>query len=270
MIDRQRPRLAAVVSDLDGTALRSDGTLSPLTVSVFASARRRNIPVVIATARTPRAVRKIVGYDQLGVVVCANGAIVWDAGSDEVIAEYSFAADGVAAALERLRRSLPEVGIAMLSADTMYLDEAYAAFQGKRATGAVAAFDLPSVLAKNRIAVVSLRHPALMSEQLIDSATRAFEGLGLASFAGISTVDVVPIGFDKVAAAERVLGAAGCWLREAVAFGDMPNDLGLFAAAGWACAVANAHPSVLAAAREVIQSNDDDGVARKVQQLFDL
>ena len=33
MIDRHRPRLVAVVSDLDGTALRSDGTLSPLTVS---------------------------------------------------------------------------------------------------------------------------------------------------------------------------------------------------------------------------------------------
>src|SRR5437762_1464944 len=89
MIDRERPRLVAVVSDLDGTALRSDGALSPLTVSVFASARRRNVPVVIATARTPRAVRNIVGYDQLGVVVCANGAIVWDAGSDVVIDEYS-------------------------------------------------------------------------------------------------------------------------------------------------------------------------------------
>ena len=47
----------------------------------------------------------------------------------------------------------------------------------------------------------------------------------------------------------------------------MPNDLPMFGWAGWACAVANGHPTVLAAADEIVSSNGDDGVARTVQRL---
>lgn len=53
-------------------------------------------------------------------------------------------------------------------------------------------------------------------------------------------------------------------------FGDMPNDLPLFQWAGRAFAVANAHPLVLAAADEVVPSNDDDGVARTLRVLLKL
>ncbi len=52
-----------------------------------------------------------------------------------------------------------------------------------------------------------------------------------------------------------------------VAFGDMPNDLPMLAWAGRSFAVANAHHEVLAAADEVIASNDDDGVAQTLGPL---
>lgn len=46
-----------------------------------------------------------------------------------------------------------------------------------------------------------------------------------------------------------------------VAIGDMPIDLPMLAWADRSVAVANAHPDVLAAARETVASNDEDGVA---------
>ena len=55
---------------------------------------------------------------------------------------------------------------------------------------------------------------------------------------------------------------------DAVAFGDMPNDLPMLAWAGRSFAVANAHHEVLAAADEVIASNDDDGVAQTLARWF--
>lgn len=64
------------------------------------------------------------------------------------------------------------------------------------------------------------------------------------------------------------MASMGCAAETTVVFGDMPNDLPLFGWAGWACAVANGHPAVLAAADEIVPSNDDDGVARTVQSLF--
>jgi hydroxymethylpyrimidine pyrophosphatase-like HAD family hydrolase len=55
---------------------------------------------------------------------------------------------------------------------------------------------------------------------------------------------------------------------DVVAFGDMPNDLPLLAWAGTSYAMANAHPTVLAAAANVAPSNDDDGVAQVLDQLL--
>ena len=55
---------------------------------------------------------------------------------------------------------------------------------------------------------------------------------------------------------------------DAVAFGDMPNDLPMLAWAGTSYAVANADPMVLAAATHITESNDDDGVAMVLDSLL--
>ena len=57
---------------------------------------------------------------------------------------------------------------------------------------------------------------------------------------------------------------------EVVAFGDMPNDLAMLAWAGTSYAMANAHPSVLAQAGRQAPSNEDDGVAAVLEELFGL
>jgi hydroxymethylpyrimidine pyrophosphatase-like HAD family hydrolase len=50
----------------------------------------------------------------------------------------------------------------------------------------------------------------------------------------------------------------------------MPNDLPLLGWAGASYAMANAHPSVLELAEHVAPANDEDGVARVLEELFDL
>ena len=56
---------------------------------------------------------------------------------------------------------------------------------------------------------------------------------------------------------------------EVLVFGDMPNDVPMFAWAGWRrVAVANAHPDVLALADEVTGTNDEDGVAVWLERML--
>ena len=55
---------------------------------------------------------------------------------------------------------------------------------------------------------------------------------------------------------------------EVVCFGDSINDLSMFALADRACAVKNALEEVKAQATEVIGSNEEDGVARWLSQLL--
>jgi hypothetical protein len=57
-------------------------------------------------------------------------------------------------------------------------------------------------------------------------------------------------------------------LREAIVFGDSLTDLGMFAVAGQAVAVANARPEVKARAHTVIASNDEDAVVRFLLERF--
>lgn len=49
-----------------------------------------------------------------------------------------------------------------------------------------------------------------------------------------------------------------------IACGDHLNDLGLFAAAAYSIAPANAHPTVLESATEIVASNNEDGVVRRL------
>ena len=67
--------------------------------------------------------------------------------------------------------------------------------------------------------------------------------------------------FEKVAAEHGITAA------EVVAFGDMPNDIPMLSWAGLGVAVANAHEEAKAVADEVTLSNDDDGVAVVIERF---
>ena len=71
-------------------------------------------------------------------------------------------------------------------------------------------------------------------------------------------------------------GAALCWLaerlgiarEEILAFGDGSNDLKMIIDAGTGVAMANAIPEVLEAADITAASNDEDGVARVIEEFL--
>ncbi len=60
----------------------------------------------------------------------------------------------------------------------------------------------------------------------------------------------------------------GLSLENCMAFGDGLNDLSMIEAAGIGVAMSNAHPDVLAAADVVAASNDEDGVAKVIDELL--
>jgi hypothetical protein len=76
------------------------------------------------------------------------------------------------------------------------------------------------------------------------------------------------LGVSKATTLARFAKELGVEAKDVVAFGDMPNDLPMLAWAGTAYAVANAHPLVLEAVSLTTDSNDDDGVAKVLEQLF--
>ena len=77
------PRLVA--TDLDGTLVRTDGTLSQYTHDVIAELDERGVPVVFVTGRPLRWAEEVFSYvGAHGLAVVSNGALVWDVARNEV------------------------------------------------------------------------------------------------------------------------------------------------------------------------------------------
>ena len=84
--DGALPRLVA--TDLDGTLVHSDGSVSPRTREVLAALDARGVPVVFVTGRPLRWTEEVFEHvGGHGLAVVSNGALVWDVPRDEVYLE---------------------------------------------------------------------------------------------------------------------------------------------------------------------------------------
>jgi hydroxymethylpyrimidine pyrophosphatase-like HAD family hydrolase len=103
-----------VATDLDGTLLRPDGTVSKRTAEAVQAAQEAGIYVIPVTGRPPRATWDIALSAQLGPLgVCANGAAVVDLGTLEVVELQTIEAGVATGLVERLRRRFPGVVFAV-------------------------------------------------------------------------------------------------------------------------------------------------------------
>jgi hydroxymethylpyrimidine pyrophosphatase-like HAD family hydrolase len=92
-------------------------------------------------------------------------------------------------------------------------------------------------------------------------------GTGLSRVAGLDIVDITARAVDKGVGVLRALQVIGTDPAAAVSFGDMPNDIPMFAVTGRAYAVGRSHPEVAAAADEVLAPVEHDGFASKINSL---
>src|ERR1700689_1724607 len=74
----QPVRVEAVVTDLDGTVVRSDFSISSATLEALDLVRAAGIAFVIATARTPQGLEHFQELARrTAIAVCCSGAIGW-------------------------------------------------------------------------------------------------------------------------------------------------------------------------------------------------
>ena len=80
----------------------------------------------------------------------------------------------------------------------------------------------------------------------------------------------MPQGIDKARSLERLLSSLSLKKENLLAFGDGYNDISMLRYAGLGVAMANASEEVKKAANRITLSNDEDGVARILEELFPL
>jgi HAD superfamily hydrolase (TIGR01484 family) len=257
-----------VATDLDGTIIRGDGTISARTVAAFARVEAAGARFVLVTGRPPAWMGDIAAvFGHRGTAICANGALAYDMETGTVTARNLIQPPVLAAAATALRAAVPGIGIALEYQDGRAADQLYQASKwdvdrGMQRPGDAALFSRPA-------SKLLGRHLGYDCDDLLALALPAIGDLVSVTHSnGKGLVEAAALGVSKASVVAEIAAELGIGPESVLAFGDMPNDLPLLTWAGTSCAVANAHPEVLAAAARVIGSNDDDGVAEYLERLY--
>ncbi|MEH0936842.1 HAD family hydrolase [Micromonospora psammae] len=265
------PRLVA--TDIDGTLLADERTITARTAAVLNRICAAGTPVVLVTGRPIRWLQLV--YDQLAAplpAICANGAVVYDPVADEVLRADPLAPQLLAEVARRLRAEVPGVSFAVEVVDSRQMrHETHYPLRWDADHDAIRAVESPEELCS----VPAVKLLARAGEQDPDAFVQLVAGMldGLAeathsSYTGL--VEISAAGVTKAAGLAWYATRLGVDERDVLAFGDMPNDVPMLTWAGRSVAVANAHPAVLEIADEVTAANSEDGVAAYLEKVFEL
>jgi hydroxymethylpyrimidine pyrophosphatase-like HAD family hydrolase len=125
-------------------------------------------------------------------------------------------------------------------------------------------------LTATEVVKLQARAPGRNSDSFSKLVTDAVSDLVEATCPGYDgLVEMTQRGVTKASALAVIAAELRIHPVDALAFGDMPNDISMLHWAGRSVVVANAHPEARAAADEVTLSNVDDGVAVYLERLLD-
>ncbi|WP_399132715.1 HAD family hydrolase [Streptomyces sp. Li-HN-5-11] len=260
---------ALIATDLDGTLLRGDDTLSGRSLAALARVAAAGARHLVVTGRPAPRVRPLLdALGSTGLAVCGQGAQLYDAGGHRLLWSVTLDRETAETALGKIEGEVGEVYAAVDQDGVDGLTLIEPGYLMPHPT-------LPAVRVERRddlwrapISKVLLRHPVLSDDALAAAARSVVGSLATVTMSGPGTVELQPRGVTKATGLARAAEHLGLDRARALAFGDMPNDIPMFRWAARGVAMANAHPELKAVADEVTLSNEDDGIAVVLERLF--
>lgn len=263
-----------IATDLDGTLLRDDLTVSARTRAALDAARAAGIVVVPVTARQPyglRGIREQAGFADWAL--CSNGALALHLTTGRVLFDSAVTVPAQTALAAAFEATVPGVVYASVrdGGSTFVAQSEYVAIADfedhKLDPASMRSGGLADVLAEPSLKLIA-RHPDLPPAGLLAE----LRGLRLAgveiTHSGAPFLEIQAAGVTKASGLARLCAEVGVDHADVLAFGDAPNDLEMLRWAGHGVAMVHADPAVLAVADEVAGSNQDDGVAAVIERLL--
>ncbi|TYB49374.1 HAD-IIB family hydrolase [Actinomadura chibensis] len=264
-----QPSPRVIATDLDGTVVRSDGTISARTAAALARVERAGAMLVMVTGRPPRWMADVAtAAGHHGVAICANGAVLYDLHTETVLETREIEPAVIAEAVGRLRAVAPGLRFAVehptgfVFESTYNLERLDVEALGGRSVD-------PADLAHRSGTKLLAFDPNGDPDVLTATAVEAVGDLVTVTHSSKrALLEMSAHGVTKASALAALCAEHGFGPADVTAFGDMPNDLPMLTWAGVSYGVANAHPLVLAAVTHKTSANDDDGVAEVLERLY--
>ncbi len=271
MIESPRPLL--IVSDLDGTFLSPDGSVSEQNSAAVLAAQAVGIPVIFATGRPVRwldVIKDLPGAHP--TVIASNGAALYDLGAGELVERICIDPEAALAAVRTIREQVPDASFAFESGTRFGYEPSYGTWPADDGTDP-ALFSGPAeeIAYTEDFVKMLVQSASVPPDRLLD---RVREAVGRSLTATHSQtrdfglVEISAYGVSKASMLKRFATQLGIEASRVAAFGDMPNDVDMLSWAGMSFVVANAHPALLDLDFTVVPTNDESGVGKTIMALL--
>ncbi|MBV2354789.1 Cof-type HAD-IIB family hydrolase [Streptomyces sp. J2-1] len=269
------PRLIA--TDLDGTLLRDDKSVSPRTIAALAAAEAAGIEVFFVTGRPARWMDVVSEHVHgHGLAICGNGAAVVDLhggpGAHRFVQVRELARENALRVVRLLRDAVPGTVFAVEQTYGFHQEPAYPKLHLEVPDNRLPAEELlapDGPDADQPVLKILAFHPTIDPDAFLTLARAAIgEHAGVTRSSPSALLEISGPGVSKASTLALCCAERGISHEEVVAFGDMPNDVEMLSWAGRSYAMGNAHPDAIAAATAQTHANNEDGVAAVIERLI--
>jgi Cof subfamily protein (haloacid dehalogenase superfamily) len=266
-----------LATDIDGTLLRSDGSVSPRTRTALDAAREAGLAVVFVSGRPPRWLDEVgAETGHLGTAVGANGAVLYDLSTASTLWAHHLDTELMSELTTELRATFAQIHFAVeygeeFGAEPGYVHDWAINPRLDRHGNPVpppTVGPLEKIIAQPGVKLLGKDRDA-DPDTLLAAATELLgERATVTSSSSFGLLEIGPAGVTKASGLAEYANDLGIAAGEVAAIGDMPNDVPMLRWAGQSYAVANAHPAAKAAADDVVGSNDEDAVAELIHSIL--
>lgn len=261
------PRCRLLATDIDGTMLRSDGTLSPRVEQALHAAVAAGVEVVPATGRPYHVARDVIEWLNIREYwIFANGAITRHLDRGDLVRGFWMDPTLAQGLIVQLRQELPGSGFAVELEDEVVYEPGFELVVPQIPPYPPCDDVLDHF--RGRVQKVLVFDPGRDVDDLYQRVSKAIGDEAVATYSGLPFIEVSARLVTKATALSLLCDDLGIDRSEVVSVGDNHNDITMLEWAGRSFAMANASDDALAAAGEVLPSSDEDGLAVLVDRLL--
>ncbi|HEY4170225.1 MAG TPA: Cof-type HAD-IIB family hydrolase [Reyranella sp.] len=262
-------KISALISDVDGTLVTHDKTLTPATIAAVAALQERGIAFAITSGRPPRGMHFFAEPLELTTPIGGfNGGLITRPNLAP-LEEHALAPDTARQAQAILAARGIDVWV-FSGLDWLLIDP-----DGPHVGGEKHAVKFPPTVVANLEAALGTAYKVVgVSEDhalLKRCETEMQAALGPGASVSRSQpyyLDITHPQANKGVAVQNMAALMGVPMAEVAVIGDNYNDLAMFAQSDFAIAMGNAPEDVKKKARFVTASNDADGLAEAIHRYI--
>lgn len=269
--------IKVIAMDLDGTALNHQKQLTERTRAAIQNAAKSGIQIVVATGRTFSSLApEVLAMPEITCAITSNGAVV-NRIPDGAVLLHNYPNPETVSEIAGMIQG-EKIDTEVCTGGQAYIGQSYydRVLEGKTnrdvqyvKTTRHPVPDIYQFLLEHRVAIenINLNFKTLEEKQQWQQRFQKLPGVTPTS-SFLFNVELGGATTSKAHALQELLDEWQMTSQQVMAFGDSENDLGMIQLAGIGVAMANGMEEVRQAADILAESNEEDGVAKIIEQLI--